>query len=162
METCNLDGGGRISRDVWSEIRYFTREEFNHPDKLEVCALIQLDSMRHEEGLRRDIIITINEDFALTGHSEKSRHKFGDAFDLVIRLRKTRKSLPVVIQFQIALRYNWTGIGFYPFWTDPGLHVDTRPMTRFMRRALWWRDEAGKYHNIESYFRRLIDGGQTP
>jgi len=135
----------------FKDIKHFTPDEFDRPDMLDCDALRLLDKMRHEEGKRWPIIITINGDFAITGHSPDSRHKFGDAFDLVIRHRETRKPLPILAQYAMASRYMWGGIGIYPFWDDPGLHTDRRPWAVFGRRALWYRDKVGEYQSILKY-----------
>lgn len=127
--------------------KYFGKHDFNHPDKVNNLSLLTLYRMRRMEGDRRNIIITVNEDYAETGHSDKSYHKNSGicrAFDIVIRDEKTREALPILDQFVIALRYDWTGVGFYPHWETPGLHVDTRPYTR---RSLWWKNR----HDVYKY-----------
>jgi len=138
-------------RELFKDIRHFTPDEFDRPDMLDRDALLLLDAMRHEEAKHRPIRITVNADYALTGHSKNSRHKCGDAFDIVIRDARTLEPLDVITQFIIALRYTWGGVGFYPYWNEPGLHVDRRPWSVFGRRALWWRDEKGKYRAVEEF-----------
>ena len=126
-------------------VRFFKPSEFSAPHMLDRTALLMLDGMRYEEGKRRDIIITINADYATTGHADNSMHRFGKAFDIVIRNGKTKEPLPIEEQFLIALRSYFSGIGYYPYWKSPGLHVDNRPMTIYGRRALWMRNENGIY-----------------
>lgn len=159
---CETGPSGEKSNDLFSGIRHFKPEEFRHPDKLSAIALTTLDTMRDREGDLRAIYIVVNEDFApgRQGHAEKSRHYFGDAFDIVIKDSITRQPLPLLEQFLIAIRYCWTGIGVYPFWNLPGLHVDTRPMTRQMRRALWMRDRVGVYQDIKEFF-DMVKGGEA-
>ena len=132
---------------VWKIISpYFTPDEFNYPDKIDTLALLTLYRMRKLEGEKRDIIITINEDYAETGHATKSFHGRDGicrAFDFVIRSSKTYEPLPIMDQFFIAARYAWKGLGFYPYWNIPGLHGDTRDVTR---RVFWWRDQKGVYN----------------
>lgn len=137
---------------IFKGINHFIPDEFDRPDKIDNDALRLLDKMRHMEGGRNGLIITINADYATSGHTDKSRHAFGDAFDIVFRDRATRRPLPLKAQFAMASRYAWGGIGVYPFWDDPGVHVDRRPWAVFSRRALWFRDEEKKYHPIEKYF----------
>ena len=126
---------------VWEIVSpCFTPSEFKHPDKIDTMTLLTLYRMRKLEGGRRNIIITINEDYAETGHEDKSLHGLDGicrALDFVIRYAATRRPLPIMDQFFIALRYGWKGLGFYPYWNTPGLHGDTRDVTR---RALWWRE----------------------
>ncbi len=132
-------------RELFRDIRHFSPDEFDYPDKIDRDALLLLDAMRDKEGERRPVWIRVNADFALTGHSKKSRHRCGDAFDIVIFDARTSRPLDVVEQFFMALRYTWGGIGFYPYWDEPGLHVDRRPWTVLGRRALWWRDKTSPY-----------------
>lgn len=143
---------------IFNRVKHFKPSEFDHPDKIDEISLKTLDAMRHAEGSRSGIIITINSDFATSGHSKKSQHYLGKAFDIVIRNNVTKKPLPVLSQFLIAVRWSWTGIGVYPFWDYPGIHVDTRAMTRYQRRALWMRDETGEYKDISTFFRRFQNG----
>ena len=120
--------------EIFEHIKHFRPSEFNHPEK-----------MRDEEGKRRGIIITVNTDYAYSGHAPNSWHYKGKAFDIVIRDARTERPLPVMKQFIIAMHYSWGGVGFYPYWNDPGIHVDTRPIGVFEKRATWWRNEKGEY-----------------
>jgi len=135
--------------EEWNEIKHFKPDEFDYPDFIDFNSLSMLDSMREKEKK----IIIINSDFAFTGHSDNSMHYKGKAFDIVIKDKNTKEPLPIIEQFLIAIRYFWTGIGFYPFWKVPGLHVDTRPLTLLDRRATWWKDKEGEYRPIEEYFK---------
>ena len=136
-------------------VRHFSPDEFRYPELMDSQTIHLLDRMRDIEGARRNIIITINCDYvppSSGGHAPNSMHYRGKAVDCVIRDGRSRRPLPVVEQFLIAIRYQWTGIGFYPFWDDPGLHLDTRPGTRFSPRSMWWRDADGHYKAVEEYF----------
>ena len=136
------------NEDTWRMIGgYFSPDEFQHPEKIDSETLLVLYEMRKEEGDRNNIIITINEDYAETGHSSKSFHSKDGicrALDIVIRDSITGKPLPILDQLFIALRYNWNAVGFYPYWYSPGLHVDTG-YRGYYRKAIWFRDEKGKY-----------------
>lgn len=127
---------------------YFSPREFNHPERIDGSTLLTLYEMRKEEGNRKNIIITINEDYAETGHSNRSFHGRDGicrAFDIVIRDKENGQALPIMDQFLIALRYEWRGIGYYPYWNTPGLHVDTGYRGSY-RKAIWWRDKEGNYN----------------
>lgn len=124
---------------------HFSPKEFNYPDKVDDVVLLKLYNMRKEEALYQDIQITINEDYAETGHTNNSLHGRDGvcrALDIVIR-DSMGNSLPILEQFFIALRYNWTGIGFYPYWITPGLHVESDEAES--RKGLWYRDAYGVY-----------------
>ena len=132
-------------------IKHFKPNEFDYPHLMDVDTLLQLESMRtKEEG----IIITINSDYR---ENNKGYHGWGKALDIVIRDALAKEPLPVVEQFLIAIRYvGWTGIGLYLDWNTPGIHVDTRPKTRFDRRAFWYRKD-GVYGKINEIFEPLFD-----
>ena len=121
-------------------LKHFKPEEFQYPELLDETLLIQLDSMRDS---RDDIIITINCDYR---PGDKGFHGIGKAIDCVIRETVSQAPWNILRQFVFANRFLWGGIGFYPFCNTPGLHLDIRPMTRFGRRPLWWRDKEGNYH----------------
>ena len=123
-------------------MRHFLPIEFSYPDLMDDHTLNMLDEMRDQE---QGIYITINTDYR---PGDPRWHGKGKALDLVIRSQATREALPLLQQFLIANRYLWTGIGVYPYWNTPGLHVDTRPMRVYGRKAFWWRDAEGKYRNI--------------
>jgi len=40
------------------------------------------------------------------------------------------------------------GIGIYPHWHNPGLHIDVRPSDHYASGARWWRDRYGGYHQL--------------
>lgn len=123
-------------------LRHFKPEEFKYPDSVDDQTLLLLDHMRDHE---RGIYITINSDYR---PGDPKWHGKGKALDIVIWDVETRKPLPLIQQFLIASRYMWTGIGVYPFWNTPGIHVDTRPMAVSGWKALWWRDKDGNYLDI--------------
>lgn len=129
-----------MSLQCFSKIKHFSPSEFKYPHLMDETTLIQLDSMR---DTLNGMIITINSDYR---PGDKGWHGCGKAVDCVIRYRDTRQPVPIAIQFGIAVKFFWTGIGIYPFWNAPGLHLDTRPLHRFDRRPIWWRDKDGDYH----------------
>lgn len=141
----------KFPRATDGRIKHFEPYEFDYPHLMDADTLLQLEAMRKTE---KGIYITINSDYR---EDDDGWHGWGKAIDLVIWDERTDEPLPVVKQFLVALRYvGWTGIGFYPDWNIPGVHVDTRPKTRFERRAFWYR-ENGVYRNINEFFKPLFD-----
>jgi len=126
------------------DLKHFSKSEFRYPDLMDWTTLRQLDSMRDS---LKGMIITINDGYR---PCSKGWHGHGKAIDCVIRYRATREPLPIATQLGIAMKFFWSAIGIYPFWNAPGLHLDTRPLSRFDRRPMWWRDKNGEYHyNLE-------------
>lgn len=131
-------------------LEYFSPKEFGYPHKMNSITLFELDRMRGEEGKHAGIIITINSDFR---PDDKRSHGSGLAIDLVIRDKETKEPLPVLEQFFIAARYNWKGIGMYPFWDTPGIHVDMQGLCA--RKRFWWRDVEGGYRTMKAFVEEI-------
>lgn len=92
--------------------------------------------------LEKDIVICVHA--GVEGvHNEKGYHPLGLAVDL--HLERDGEVISYQEQYSLALKYWRGGIGVYPFWKSPGLHLDVGPDDR-----LWWRDQAGNYENIKS------------
>ena len=145
----------------WGKVRHFTRDEFGPlPDRLDNRLVYTLDGMRHHEDIRRrqmgrnGIIVTINEAWGPRPNNPDSQHPLGHAADCVIRDAVTKEPLDAFEQYLIAGEYLFTGLGFYPFWNDSGIHVDTRIQDVYKPRATWWRDEDGEYLAVEKYLER--------
>lgn len=131
-------------------LKCFSPNEFKHPDKMDCAVLTQLDHMRCKEGEHRNIIITINSDFR---PGDPKFHGQGLALDIVIWDAITKDPLPLLEQFFIASRYGWRGIGLYPFWKRPGIHIDLRPPLgkHHGRRSFWWKDSLGKFRTMKAF-----------
>ena len=141
----------------WGRLPDFRPEEFTHPDDVDSYVLYTLQEMRTEANRRRKlrgkdgIIITINKPKGDYRPGDLKVHGKGLALDVVIRNCLTKQPLPVLEQFMIAVQHFWTGVGFYPFWNSPGIHVDMKPLTVWSRRRTWWRDGNDSYEAITSY-----------
>jgi len=130
----------------WAKIQHFVPAEFDYPDLLDERLVLTLDVMRKRES---GIIFTINSDYR---PGDPRWHGKGKAVDGVMRDAKTHSPLPIYRQFVIANRYMFTGIGIYPYWTSPGVHLDVRPMSLYGRKSFWWKDRNGVYRKIEDFF----------
>ena len=117
----------------WEKVRYFKRSEFQHADKLDPLLIYSLDALRHAAGKS----IKINSDYR---DGDPGQHGQGKAADIVI------SGLSVVDQFLLAEKTRlFSGIGIYPFWNMPGIHVDIRELRPHEQGARWARDAAGIY-----------------
>ena len=117
----------------WKKVKHFEPSEFEHPDKVDPLLIYSLDALREAAGRP----IKINSDFR---PGDKGQHGAGRAVDIVI------KGLHVVDQFLIAEKTRlFAGIGTYPYWNTPGIHVDIRPLQPHEQGARWARDKAGFY-----------------
>ena len=69
-----------------------------------------------------------------------SQHPLGKAVDLHF------VGVPLLDQFLEATRFPFKGIGVYPFWKKPGLHLDIRDAEL---AAHWWRAKDGEYKYLD-------------
>ena len=129
-------------------VKHFTRDEKNDqgkicwgdPEEINPHLIYLLDQMRDFAG--RPFRINCGTQGV---HSPTSRHYSGDAIDGYF------PGLTIREQFIIAIRFPFTGIGLYPYWNNPGLHLDIRQLQIQLHKAMWWRDAGGDYHPIETF-----------
>jgi len=91
-----------------------------------------LDEMRHVAGVPFHVNVAWESD----GHVDGSTHYSGLAVDGYFA------GMALLDQWLWAERFPWQGIGLYPFWRVPGLHLDLGPRAYPGR---WWRDAVGTY-----------------
>lgn len=126
------------------EIVHFTEEEFTDVHGMHLPLLLELDRLREYIRAR----ITVKESNPArsphSSHMKDSLHYAGRATDIAAN----DKSLWDL--FLSANRFKFTGIGVYPHWNQPGLHVEIGDEPD-ARRKYWWRDAVGNYRAITVY-----------
>lgn len=133
---------------------HFRPEEFGAEyHKMDPLLLVALDRLR--DTIKAPIVIH-PDPTAGAGHAPNSQHPAGHAVDC------HAVGLSLLDFWLWAERFpTFAGVGVYPFWTHPGLHLDTRAGTPF--RARWWRDQAGVYRALdEAGLRELLAGLPVP
>lgn len=75
-------------------------------------------------------------------HEENSKHYQGRAVDLHFQ------GIPLFFQFMLAQQFPFTGIGVYPYWNNPGLHLEIEENYIDSRTKRWWRDRENEYRAI--------------
>lgn len=124
----------------WKKVRYFKKSEFAHPESLDPLLIYSLDALRAAAGKS----IRINCDFR---PGDPGQHGLGKAADIVI------SGFSVVDQFLIAEKTRlFSGIGIYPYWNSPGIHVDIRTLKPHEPGARWARNEKGVYVPLDWAF----------
>ena len=117
----------------WSKVKHFKPSEFTYPDQLDPLLIYSIDALRSAAGRP----IKINSDYR---PGDQGQHGIGKAVDVVI------SGLHVVDQFLLAEKTRlFAGIGIYPFWNRPGIHVDVRSLKPHEPAARWARNAAGVY-----------------
>jgi len=131
-------------------------EMFKNPERLDRRLLRVLDNMMAEERkVYGPLKLSVHSDYR--EGSGNSQHHYGRAVDLDIE-QENGILISAPKLFLIACRYMFSGIGFYPYWSRPGIHVDTRPTNGdylTLKRAFWWRDEGGKYCSVYDFFKEV-------
>jgi len=126
-----------MTPELWNEVerrKCFSRNEaWGDPLFIHPPLIFALEKLR--VYAKRPIIIHCSYD-PTPGHVSNSLHYKNPckAVDLHI------SGMHVIEQFLCAIRFReFTGIGLYPDWNQPGLHLEVneeRPI-----QGLWWRDD---------------------
>jgi uncharacterized protein YcbK (DUF882 family) len=96
-------------------MKYFIPSEFSNIEKLDDRLLELIDEFREFVGKP----IHIHSDYREGDGT--SQHHLGKAFDIHIQ------GFDVLDQYLLAEKFDkFTGIGIYPCWNRPGIHVDIR------------------------------------
>ena len=81
-----------------------------------------------------DCPIIVHEGFAIDGHVKNSYHYKGEAIDFHIKGMKFSKAWRILNRVVY-----FGGLGAYPYWNNPGYHID---IGKFRR---WYRNKNGVY-----------------
>lgn len=127
-------------------MRYFKKEEFvKDPDKVDPSLIDTIDELRHIAG----VPIHIHVAWSASGHSDKSYHYKGMAVDFHFAGLTHLEQWAYIRCFP-----NLRGIGFYPWWKNPGWHADLRSTELF-----WISRSEGEYiYSAEALVKELING----
>lgn len=130
-----------MNPNQWGRIRYFApTERWGDPARMNFDLLQALDRLRARVG--RVIKIHCGYDQRPSG-----QHPKGRAVDCHI------VGLSPMLQFLAAIRHReFTGIGLYLWWNNPGLHLDNRPLRYGEPRALWGSPGKGVYVPMDAAF----------
>ena len=128
----------------WDLVKFFKPSEFKHPEKMEPLLIYSLDKLRKQAGSP----IIVNSDYR---EGDSGQHGQGKAVDIVI------SGMSVVDQFLLAEKSRmFSGIGIYPFWNRPGLHLDIRELPLGEPAARWAQNAAGIYVGLDMKFLRSV------
>ena len=134
----------------WAKRWAFVRlDQFTEIEKMTVDMMDELNNLCKYASAIHGWGHYINSSYRIQGTGQ---HTKGRAVDLVL-YRSRLGDIDVLSQFIFALRFRFNGVGFYPYWSTPGIHIDTRQDTDF--RALWFQDKDKKYKDVNEYFKQL-------
>ena len=131
--------GQKMTPELWQASTYFKESEaWGNPGMMARELIEALNAFRDHVG--RPVIVHCGTQGA---HVQNSYHYRGEAVDIHV------DGMNVIEQFLAASRFTaFRGLGLYPYWNNPGLHLDCRTLTYNAPRARWLRDKAGNYVNI--------------
>jgi len=124
-----------MTPDQWITLKYFNPifDKFGDAAKMDYCLLVALDALREYVG--KPIVIHCGYEARQTG----GQHPLGRAVDCHI------VGMSLFDQYMNASRFSvFTGIGVYPWWNSPGLHLDNREIPPLNPRSLWGSKFPGK------------------
>lgn len=116
----------------WSWLTHVSIDDnWGDPSKMDYSVILGIEQLSEYTG--KKVVIHC-------GYEKRSSgfHPQGLAVDLHI------EGMSLFDQFVVASRFlRFTGIGVYPWWNNPGLHVDCRPVG--YRRSYWASTAKGVY-----------------
>ena len=133
----------KMNEQGWSLLRYFNPEEKNEagnpafptPYLMESEVMFRLDHMRHVVG--KPFIVHCSYEIRKSG-----QHPLGMAVDGHF------VGMTVIEQYLTAEQFGFGGLGFYPYWNNPGIHVDSREIHGYEKASRWWRDKNSPDNSI--------------
>ena len=106
--------------------------------------IFELDELR--TYVQQPIIIHCG--YKLRPPTQGGQHPIGTAADIHI------EKMNLIDQFIAATRFNFVGIGVYPIWKNPGLHLDMRINVPY--RQLWGCIKHRTYVPIDKNFIKTL------
>ena len=133
-----FDHDAPMTPALWERVVHFNLfEDWGDPYKMRVWLLYYLDAFRAYIDPHK-LVVHCGWEIR-----DKGWHPAGAAVDLHCPTIKYDELA------YLAMQFPFTGIGLYPYWNSPGLHLDVRPLLLDSRRRVWWLDY-GKYRNINN------------
>lgn len=124
----------------WDNVIFFTPSEFVSSGLMSPELIYALDALRAK--VRHPFIVHNS-----YRKGDKGTHGKGLAVDGHF------VGVPLIDQFLAAEKsLLFGGIGVYPYWNNPGLHLDVRKVTKERGGARWGRNAAGVYVALDAKF----------
>ena len=126
------------------KIKNFERSEWaTRPSMVNKELIFLVDELTSYVKKRHDgSVCIIHVAYETSGHTQDSQHYHGLAVDLHF------SGLALMEQYFCAERFPFTGIGVYPYWNRPGLHLDIRKLAN-RQGARWWKDKDDEYQELD-------------
>lgn len=133
----------------WCDVSYFRPSEFKFPNEINRFLVFRLDEFR--KLIKKPIIIHSD-----LRPGDKGTHGSGDAVDVHV------EGIGLLDAYLLAEKSGlFNGIGVYPNWHNPGLHLDMRYGAP-ARWGCWSNKEPNIYVPLDSAFiKAMIEQGKA-
>lgn len=137
----------------WMDVKGFTiNEKWGDPYKMDRVLIYRL------VALRAFIRSKIYKDANIVIHCGYEERKLGGYHPMGMAVDCHCTGISLMDFYLSAERFQFGGIGVYPNWNNPGLHLDIRVITQDEPAARWGCKEKEKYVELDSYFLKNIYG----
>lgn len=110
---------------IWEESGVEKTDQWGDPDKVSGFLIALIGLIQSEIGE-----VEIHCAYKKNGHSKNSQHYKGNAADFHFKnlckesfMEQYNDIIEVLDEFQLT---DFTGLGIYPQWNNPGFHIDVR------------------------------------
>ena len=110
----------------WLEVNNFERKEWRYKPDVVFPGLVYLvNDLTNfiKKAFSRSAFCIIHQAFEATGHENNSLH-YPNGNGEVRAVDLHFEAVPLINQYLSAERFPFTGIGCYPLWRNPGLHLE--------------------------------------
>ena len=124
---------------IWDKLKHFNiNEKWGNPDRMSIPLLLTLDHIREDIG--RPIIVHRGHDAGSPPTSHHNWYGRGGAVDFHIEWNKSLFEGVMHIATILDHMNIMFGLGAYPYWNNPGYHIDLR-----VEPLCWYRDKSDVY-----------------
>jgi len=115
-----------VAKVNWLEIKNFERKEWRYaPDAVLPTLVYLVDDLTSfiKKVFSKFAFAIVHQAFEKTGHEKNSLHYLnGNGLARAVDLHF--EDVALIDQYLAAERFPFTGIGCYPLWRNPGLHLE--------------------------------------
>jgi hypothetical protein len=132
------------------ELDIYGRSIITDIDIIEEQLMLKTDQMvsMAKETFGSDVGQFIVHSIVAGKHAKKSKHYIGQAIDGHFAKLNLYQSV------MVGLKAGFGGIGYYPWWNNPGVHLDIRAQ---IHPSTWASFEKGKYnYDFQTFIERLL------
>ena len=140
----------KMTPKLWEQVKHFRPDGpdvWGDPHQMAASIVFGID--RYRKYIGRPVNVHCGWEYRASG----GWHPNGCAVDVDV------EGMHVIDQYLAAERFDeFNGIGVYPNWNNPGLHLDTRPHKKTGIDSRWGCLESGVYVKLDKeFFKSIMD-----